>query len=191
MTVPGIAGKDDTDVSVLNPAALEVAAPASRSDPAGAAVSVPVRSLSAPTGPALSYSATGLPPGISIDPATGVIAGTLPATPGTFPATVTVSGTGLSAVTDSFSWNVHGPVQLTAPPSQSGLPGRPVLLTVSAADSLPGCTLTLRDRAAAWPVDRSVRGAAGGWASLAAARPVARSRRPGAAAWPPSPARGQ
>jgi lysozyme len=139
-TVPGITGP--TDVSVLNPAALEVAQPASQSYPAGATVSMPVRALSAPSAPALTYSATGLPAGLSIDPASGVISGTLPAAPGTIPALVTVSGTGLPPVTDALTWYVHGAVQVVTPPAQSGQPGQPVLLTVSASDSLPGCTLT-------------------------------------------------
>lgn len=41
-------------------------------------------------GVALSYAATGLPTGVSIDPATGVISGT-PTTPGTYNVTVTAS----------------------------------------------------------------------------------------------------
>ncbi|HUC59528.1 MAG TPA: GH25 family lysozyme [Streptosporangiaceae bacterium] len=139
-TVPGISG--NTDVSMLNPDALAVAQPATQSYQAGATVSVPVRSVNASDKQKLTYSATGLPAGLAIDPSSGLITGTLPATPGTSTATVTVAGTGLSPVTDTFTWNVHGTVTLTTPPAQSGLPGSPQLLTIDASDSLPGCTLT-------------------------------------------------
>jgi GH25 family lysozyme M1 (1,4-beta-N-acetylmuramidase) len=138
--VPGITG--DTDISELNPAALEVAQPPTPSDPEGGAVNLAVRSVNALAGQVLSYSATGLPAGLSIDPATGLISGTLPDTPGVSEVSVTVSGTGLTSVTDSFGWIVHGPVSVTRPANQAGQAGTPVVLTVQASDGLPGCTLS-------------------------------------------------
>jgi GH25 family lysozyme M1 (1,4-beta-N-acetylmuramidase) len=140
-SVKGIKGSH-TDLSVLNLSALEVAQPASQSDQAGATVSTAVKSLSSPAGPALSYSASGLPAGLSINSATGLITGMLPSSPGSAEAMVTVSGAGLPPVTDNFTWYVHGPVQLAIPPPQSGRSGSPQLLAIGASDSLPGCTLT-------------------------------------------------
>jgi len=55
-----------------------------------------------------------------------------------------VSGPGLSPVTVGLTWNLHGPVRLARPPTQAGLVGSPAMVQVSAADSLPGCTLTFR-----------------------------------------------
>ena len=58
-------------------------------------------------GDTLTYSATGLPTGASIAPATGVISGTLN-TAGIYSVTVTVSDGSLTA-TDTFTWTVSPP----------------------------------------------------------------------------------
>ena len=59
-----------------------------------------------PDGDALSFSATGLPPGLSLDATTGVISGTLPFDgAGRYTVTVSVSdGTGTASTT--FSWTI-------------------------------------------------------------------------------------
>jgi hypothetical protein len=57
-------------------------------------------------GDALSYSATGLPPGLTLDATTGVIAGTLTrASVGTYAVTATVSD-GTVTIAQSFAWSV-------------------------------------------------------------------------------------
>jgi uncharacterized protein affecting Mg2+/Co2+ transport len=54
------------------------------------------------TGDALTYSATGLPPGLSINPATGVISGTIASSASTGgPYNVTVTATDASAASDA------------------------------------------------------------------------------------------
>jgi len=64
---------------------------------------------------ALTYSATGLPAGLSIDPATGVISGTLDhsasqgGTGGVYSVTVTASDGGAVTATQTFSWTVTNP----------------------------------------------------------------------------------
>jgi GH25 family lysozyme M1 (1,4-beta-N-acetylmuramidase) len=138
-SVPGITGR--TDVSELSLNALEAAAPADQGDGAGQPVSVPVNSVNALAGQALSYSATGLPPGLTIDATTGVITGTLPAAPASYLAAVTITGTGLPPVTENFTWNVHGAVTVVRPVPRSSLAGGPVQFQVLARDRLAGCTL--------------------------------------------------
>ena len=64
-------------------------------------------------GDALTYSATGLPAGMSIAPASGVISGTLTAPAGPNSVTITVSDASGSA-TDTFTWTVTPPAN-TAP----------------------------------------------------------------------------
>src|SRR4029077_16614954 len=70
-----------------------------------AAISLTV-TASDPDGDVVTYSATGLPPALAIDPATGVISGTLSYTSaGTHPVTVTASD-GTLSVSQSFTWTV-------------------------------------------------------------------------------------
>lgn len=145
--VPGItgpAGPTHTDLSAISPAALEVAQPAAQSYQAGSAVSLPIRSVDGSAKQPLSYAATGLPAGLTINPATGLITGTAPATPGNLAATATVSGTSLGPVTVGVAWNLHSHVVLTKPRNRQGTVGSPWLLQIYASDGLPGCTLAFR-----------------------------------------------
>jgi Putative Ig domain/Domain of unknown function (DUF222) len=64
-------------------------------------------------GEALTYSGT-LPPGLAIDPATGLITGTL-TTAGTYGATVTATDTSGSTGSCSFTWTVN--TSTTPPPT--------------------------------------------------------------------------
>jgi hypothetical protein len=80
-----------------------VAALGGQASTVGQAVSLAVQA-SDPEGAALSFSASGLPPGLAIAPATGVISGA-PSTVGSFGVTVSVSD-GTSTTIRSFSWAV-------------------------------------------------------------------------------------
>jgi GH25 family lysozyme M1 (1,4-beta-N-acetylmuramidase) len=137
-TVPGIDG--DTDVSVLNAGELALAPPGPQSDQDGTTVSVPVESVNAAGGQALTYTATGLPAGLSVNGA--AISGTLPATPGAYAVTITVSGASLPSATEHLTWLVHGPVTLARVPARTGPAGSPVETAVTGRDGLSGCSLT-------------------------------------------------
>src|SRR5262249_33386197 len=58
-----------------------------------------------PDGDALTYSATGLPAGRSINPTTGLITGTITAPSGSYQVTVTVSD-GTATTSQTFTWIV-------------------------------------------------------------------------------------
>lgn len=136
--VPGIS--TNTDINAMNPAALELAYPGRQSYPVGQALSIPIRSVNAGGNQVLSYTPSGLPAGLSIDPTTGLISG-VPTSTGRSTSTITVSGSGLPTVSESFTWDVHGAVSLTQPANRSGATGSPQRFRVDATDSLSGCTL--------------------------------------------------
>jgi Ca2+-binding RTX toxin-like protein len=78
--------------------------PGDQTSAVGTIVNLPI-SASDPNGNTLSYSATGLPAGLSINAATGVVTGTL-STAGTSNVTVTVSDGQGSTASTGFIWMV-------------------------------------------------------------------------------------
>ena len=96
-TLPSGSGGGNT-VTVTNPG--------NQTSTAGSAASLQVQASDSASGQTLSYSATGLPAGLSINSSTGLISGT-PTTAGTSSVTVTAKdGTGASGSV-SFSWTVN------------------------------------------------------------------------------------
>jgi Putative Ig domain len=88
------------------PAAVSVSNPGAQNDPVGIPVSLQINAL-ASDGGTLSYSADGLPDGLSIDPASGLISGT-PTTMQQTQVTVTVSdSTGIQAGQATFTWLIE------------------------------------------------------------------------------------
>ncbi|MER5409844.1 M4 family metallopeptidase, partial [Streptomyces sp. NPDC002769] len=83
---------------------VTVTNPGSQSSTVGTAVSLQVSASSTNSG-SLSYAATGLPTGLSINSSTGAIAGT-PTTAGTYSTTVTVTDSTGATGTASFTWTV-------------------------------------------------------------------------------------
>jgi YVTN family beta-propeller protein len=126
---------------VLN-AAPTITNPGNQSGRVGTAVNLAI-SASDPNGDALSYSATGLPAGLSINTGTGNITGT-PTTPNTYNVSVTVSD-GSATANAPFTWTIIpanvAPV-LVNPGNQLTVVGAPVDLAISASDANPGDTLT-------------------------------------------------
>jgi hypothetical protein len=119
---------------------MALANPGDRSDREGAAVSLQLSATDAGGTP--TFSATGLPSGVSINSSTGLISGTLGvADHGSSPYQVTVTATdGTKNASQSFVWTVTPRVALVNPGPQANAAGDAVSLAVSA--STVGGTLT-------------------------------------------------
>jgi len=105
-----------------------------------------------PDGDTLSFSAEGLPPGLTLDAGSGVISGALDyESSGSYVVSVTVSDSHGATASGSFTWevaNVNRAPLLTNPGDQTNGEGEPALLWLEASDP-DGDPLTIfRDRLA-------------------------------------------
>lgn len=129
---PPVGGGGTGSVSVVNPGA--------QTSTVGTAVSVKVQAADT-AGGTLTYSATGLPAGLSINSSTGVISGTPTAT-GTSSVTVTAKDSTGPSGTASFSWTVNpvgsSTVTVTNPGAQTSTVGTAVSVQIQATDSAGG-----------------------------------------------------
>jgi len=96
-------------------------------------------SASAPRGQSLTYAAAGLPDGLTIDHATGLISGT-PAKTGTYHVIVTVTDDAGQSASTSFTWLIvegssQPTVVVTNPGDQTSTVGSTVALKILASDS--------------------------------------------------------
>ena len=132
-----------------------VAPQADTSSPSGTAVAPLTNSATdSQSGSTLTWSATGLPVGLSIDPASGTVTGT-PTTGGVFPVVVTATdGSGFSDST-SFSWTVTNTVVISGPGDQTAPSGTAVSpVPVTATDT--SSTATISFSATGLPVGLSI-----------------------------------
>ncbi|HET6208788.1 MAG TPA: putative Ig domain-containing protein, partial [Jatrophihabitans sp.] len=85
---------------------VTVTNPGSQTGTVGTAASLQIVATDSASGQTLTYSATGLPTGLSINAGTGLISGT-PTTAGSYSVTVTVKDTTNATGTASFSWTIN------------------------------------------------------------------------------------
>jgi len=106
--VPSVAKMVRVNVaSALNVAVTPIiTAPGNQTGSAGNAIAGLQIVASDPNGDTLVYSASGLPPGLSIDPASGLITGT-PSAAGTYSVQVAVSD-GRNSASTSLTWSITG-----------------------------------------------------------------------------------
>ncbi|MEO1706898.1 MAG: Ig-like domain-containing protein [Pseudomonadota bacterium] len=97
-------------------------------------------SFSDPDGDPLTFSANGLPPGLMIDPETGVITGTIDpdaSQGGPYTVTITATDPGGDLASTSFVWTVTNPVPLAIDNSATTPEDTPITLAVLADDNDP------------------------------------------------------
>ncbi|HEY3611760.1 MAG TPA: glycoside hydrolase family 3 C-terminal domain-containing protein [Pseudonocardiaceae bacterium] len=118
---------------------VTVASPQGMSSPVGMSASLPITATDSAGGQTMSWTASGLPAGLSINASSGVISGTA-STAGTSTVTVMATdGTGATGTT-SFVWTASTP-SATAPPGSGAViagVGANLCLDVRAASSADG-----------------------------------------------------
>ncbi len=111
----------------------------------GDTVSLQVSASDATSGATLTYSASGLPPGLGINAGSGLILGTVALgdanNGGTYAATISASD-GASSSSEVINWSILSAIKLAPTPSQTNTEGDSVSVSISATDATSGTTLT-------------------------------------------------
>lgn len=149
-------GLTDTDtvtinVTPVNDAPSPVGTPFARTSVDSAAATYNFAGFfSDPEGDVLTFSATGLPPGLSINPTTGFISGTLTSNAsqggvgGVYAVSVTAKDPSNATLTRTFNWTVTNPAPTASNDSFTTLEDIPVVINVLANDNDPdGDTLAV------------------------------------------------
>jgi hypothetical protein len=142
--VDGLESTFDGDFSGSSTGKVSIISPGSLTTAVGGAVDYQVQAADTCTG-SLSYAASGLPKGLSVNSSTGVISGTA-STAGTYSVTLTGTDSTGPSGSATFTWTVGSgttdTVTVTNPGSQSGTVGTAASLQINATDSASGQTLT-------------------------------------------------
>ena len=105
VSVPAQTG--DPTCSTTGTNTVTVTNPGSQTGTVGTAKSLQISATDSASGQTLTYSATGLPAGLSINASSGLISGT-PTTAGTYSSTVTAKDTTNATGSATFTWTISG-----------------------------------------------------------------------------------
>jgi hypothetical protein len=125
-----------------NVSVLSLTNPGTQNSAVGDAVSLATSASGLPSGDTWTYSATGLPAGLSINKTTGVISGTVTGSAEAYSVTVTASDGHGGTISQTFNWNVSA-LSLSNPGDQYNARGDTVALSPIQGGGAPaGATLT-------------------------------------------------
>ncbi|HEX3782073.1 MAG TPA: putative Ig domain-containing protein [Pseudonocardiaceae bacterium] len=140
----GIESTFDADFNQTASGGVTVTNPGNQTSTAGTSASLQIQAGDT-AGGTLSYAASGLPAGLSINTGTGLTSGT-PTTASSSTVTVTATDSTGPSGTTSFTWTVNSAtgntVTVTSPGSQTSTVGTSASVQVTASDSAAGQTLT-------------------------------------------------
>jgi hypothetical protein len=111
-----------TDVWSTGASTVTVTNPGNQAGTVGTPVSLQIQASDSAPGQTLTYRATGLPAGLSINSSTGLISGT-PTTAGSSNVTVSATDTTGASGSASFTWTISTPVGGCTPAQLLGNPG--------------------------------------------------------------------
>jgi hypothetical protein len=149
-TEQSIWSNDDNQCDLSHPIlnhgnTVTVTNPGNQTSTVGTAASVQLHATDSASGQSFTWSASGLPAGLSINSSTGLISGT-PSAAGTSSVTATATDTTGASGSTSFTWTVNSQggntVTVTNPGNQTSTVGTAVSLQIHASDSASGQTLT-------------------------------------------------
>jgi O-glycosyl hydrolase len=130
----------------VNTNTVTVTNPGAQTGKVGTAASLQIQASDSASGQTLTYSATGLPAGLSINSSTGLISGTPTTAVTAASVTVTATDTTGASGSASFSWTISSSsantVTVTNPGNQTGTVGTAESVQIAATDSASGQTLT-------------------------------------------------
>ena len=102
-----------------NVSVLSQTNPGTQNNGVGDVVSLQINDTGLPSGDTWSYSASGLPSGLTINTSTGLITGTITGSPNTYSPSVSASDGNGASVTQAFTWKVYYRPAITGPTSAS------------------------------------------------------------------------
>ncbi len=123
-----------------NVSALSVTNPGTQSSALGATVSLQIHASGLPTGDTWTYSASGLPSGLSINATSGLISGTISGSPNTYASSVTASDDHGASTTQAFSWSVGATTTALTSSVNPSTYGQKVTFTATVTPVVTGST---------------------------------------------------